>query len=144
MRRELEYALDRDLRMRRLEPYMSLYRRTEKLPRYWRTSPARADLSDWSEGFHEWYFAEAGGLFLSDDARLAYLSVLEVIAAVAAEGSAESRLSDEEIERLWRAGQALRRQLAADIGAAEAPRLARRQPVVSPPAVVRFKDDPSR
>ena len=133
MRRELEYAYDRELRMRRVEPYMSLYRRTEKLPRYWRTPPATSDLSDWSESFHDWYFTEAGGLFLSDGARLAYLSMLEVIATVAMAESSESRLSDEEMERLWRVGQALRRQLAADIGAAEDPRLAVRQPVECSP-----------
>jgi hypothetical protein len=139
LRRELEYEYDRDLRARRVEAYASLYRRTANLPRYRRTKPARTELSGWSEGFHSWYFDEAGGLFLSDAARKAYLSALEAMAAVASEGSSD-RLSDEEVERLWRAGQALRRRLAADIGAAEDPRLAGRQPVPSPPATVRFED----
>jgi hypothetical protein len=139
MRRELEYAYDRDLRARRVEAYMSLYRRTANLPRYWRTKPARTELSGWSEGFDSWYFDEAGGLFLSDAARQAYLSALEAMATVANERSSD-RLSDEEVERLWRAGQVLRRRLAADIGAAEDPRLAGRQPVLSPPPTVRFED----
>jgi hypothetical protein len=142
MRRELEYAHDRELRNRRLEPYMSLYRRTQSLPRYWRTAPARVELSAWSEGLHEWYFDEAGGLFLSDDARVAYLNVLEVIAVTANAGRPEDRLSDEDTQRLWRAGQALRRQLSADIGAANAPRLSGRLPVVSPPPIARFVDPP--
>jgi hypothetical protein len=142
MRRELEYAHDRELRTRRLDPYMSLYRRTKTLPRYWRTAPARAELSAWSEGLHEWYFDEAGGLFLSDDARVAYLHVLEVIATTANAGKGESTLADEEMHRLWRAGQTLRRQLAADVGAADAPRLSGRLPVVSPPAAVRIVDRP--
>jgi hypothetical protein len=142
MRRELEYAHDRELRTRRLEPYMSLYRRTKSLPRYWRTAPARAELSAWSEGLHEWYFDEAGGLFLSDDARVAYLNVLEVIAVTANAGTPEDPISDEDMQRLWRAGQTLRRQLTADIGAANAPRLPGRQPVISPPATARFADPP--
>jgi len=143
MRRELEYAHDRELRTRRLEPYMSLYRRTKSLPRYWRTAPARAEMSAWSEGLHEWYFDEAGGLFLSDDARAAYLNVLEVIAVTANAGKPEDPISDEETQRLWRAGQALRRQLTADIGAANAPRLPGRLPVTSPPAIARFVDSQS-
>jgi hypothetical protein len=142
LRRELEFAHDRELRTRRLEPYMSLYRRTKSLPRYWRTAPARAELSAWSEGLHEWYFDEAGGLFLSDDARVAYLNVLEVIAVTANAGKLDDPLSDEDMQRLWRAGQTLRRQLAADIGAANAPRLPSRQPVISPPATARFADPP--
>jgi hypothetical protein len=138
LRRELEHAYDQELRTRRVDVYRSLYKRTCNLPRYWRTNPARAELSGWSHGFDDWYFGEAGGLFLSDVARHAYLSMLEVMATVANDNAEEYRLSDEEVQRLWRAGQALRRQLAADIGTAEDPRLAGRQPIMSPPPRVRF------
>jgi hypothetical protein len=140
MRRELEYAYDRELRARRIEAYMSLYKRTDKLPRYWRINPKRMELSDFSYAFDGWYFGEAGGLFLSDKARDAYHSLLEVMATVAGEGPEEDQLSDEDTERLWRAGQALRRRLAADIGAAEDPRLSGRLPAPSPAATVRMKD----
>jgi hypothetical protein len=51
----------------------------------------------------------------------AYLSMLEVKATARGEGSAEDQLSDEDSQRIWRAGQALRRILAADIGGAEYP-----------------------
>jgi hypothetical protein len=71
------------------------------------------ELSDFSEAFEAWYFGEAGGLFLSDKARDAYHSMLEVMATVAGEGSKEDQLTDEDTERLWRGGQALRRRLAA-------------------------------
>jgi adenine-specific DNA methylase len=101
-----------------------------------------AELSTWSEGLDEWYFDEAGGLFLSDDARVAYLNVLEAIAATANAGKPADPLTDEDMQRLWRAGQTLRRQLAADIGTANAPHLPGRLPVVSPPATVRFADPP--
>jgi len=140
MRRELEYAYDRELRARRIEAYMSLYKRTDKLPRYWRTNPKRMDLSNFSEAFDDWYFGEAGGLFLTDNARDAYHSMLLVMATIAGEGSEKDQLSDEDTERLWRAGQALRRRLAADIGAAEDPRLSGRLPAQSPAATVRMKD----
>jgi hypothetical protein len=140
MRRELEYAYDRELRARRIEAYMSLYKRTDKLPRYWRTNPKRMELSNFSEAFDPWYFGEAGGLFLSDEARRAYHSMLEIMATVADEGSGEDQLSDEDIQRLWRAGQALRRRLAADIGAADDPRLVGRLPEISPAPTVRMKD----
>ena len=140
MGRELAYTYDRELRARRIEAYMSLYKRTDKLPRYWRTNPQRMELSDFSEAFEGWYFGEAGGLFLSDEARQAYLSMLEVMATVAGEGSGEDQLSDEDTRRLWRAGQALRRKLASDIGAAEDPRLAGRLPVMSPAPTVRMRD----
>jgi hypothetical protein len=140
MRRELEYAYDRELRARRIEAYMSLYKRTDKLPRYWRANPKRMELSDFSHAFDGWYFGEAGGLFLSDEARKAYHSMLEAMATVANEGAEEDQLSDEETQRLWRAGQALRRRLAADIGAAEDPRLTGRLPAVSPPATVRIRN----
>jgi hypothetical protein len=35
VRCELEHAYDQELRTRRMESYMSLYKRTDKLPRYW-------------------------------------------------------------------------------------------------------------
>jgi hypothetical protein len=138
MRRELEFAHDRELRTRRLDPYMSLYRRTKMLPRYWRIAPARAEFAAWADSLHEWYFDEAGGLFLSDDARVVYHDVLEVIAVTANAGKQEETVSEVELERLWRAGQALRRQLAADIGSADSPRLQGSRPAITPPATTRL------
>src|SRR5262249_4990871 len=93
--------------------------------------------------FDDWYFGEAGGMFLSDKARQAYHDALEVIAAVSA-GPPDATLTDAEIERLWRAGQALRRTLAADVGAAEVPRLPGRPPTISPPPTKRFRIQDSR
>jgi len=123
MRRELEYAYDREVRAWRVQGYISLYKRTANFPRYWPTNPARTDLRSWVDGLDDWYFAEAGGLFLSNNTRQAYLSLLDVMAAIANDNSSGGQLSDEEVDRMWRAGQALCRQLAADIGAAENPRM---------------------
>jgi hypothetical protein len=139
MRRELQYSYDRDLRTRRMDAYVSLYRQTGNMPRYWTTTPARSHLNAWASALGDWYFKEAGGLFLSDPARNAYLSLLEVMATIANDDSSGERLSEDEVQRLWRAGQALRRQLTADIGAAEDPQLRGRHPSVSPPPRVRFK-----
>jgi hypothetical protein len=77
-------------------------------------------------------------MFLSDKARQADHDALEVIAAVS-DGPPDATLTDAEIECLWRAGQALRRTLAADVGAAEGARLPRRPPTISPPPAIRFK-----
>jgi hypothetical protein len=101
------------------------------------------ELRQWSEGFHGWYFDEAGGLFLSDDARVAYLRALEVIATIANAGQPDDQLAEDELTRLWRAGQALRGQLSADVGAANTPRLRGSRPVTSPPASVRIVDRPA-
>jgi hypothetical protein len=139
MRRELQYSYDRELRTRRMDAYVSLYRQTGNMPRYWTTNPARSLLSTWANGLNDWYFKEAGGLYLSDAARDAYLSLLEVMATMANDDSSGERLSEDEVQRLWRAGQALRRQLAADIGAAEDPQLRGRRPSISPPPQTRFK-----
>lgn len=141
MRRELEYAYDRDLRARRIVSYISLYKLTGNMPRYWPTgNPARSDLLNWGRGLDDWYFGEAGGLFLSDPARQTYLQLLDVMGAITnVEDRSDSLLSEEEVQRLWRAGQALRRQLAADVGAAENPRVTGRQPWQSPPPGARFR-----
>lgn len=82
MRRELEHAYDQELRTRRMESYMSLYKRTDKLPRYWLKKPVRRDMRGWAQEFDDWYFREAGGMFLSDKARQSYHDALEVMAAV--------------------------------------------------------------
>ncbi len=48
MRRELEHTYDQELRTRRVESYMSLYKRTDKLPRYWPAKqPVRREMQGW-------------------------------------------------------------------------------------------------
>jgi hypothetical protein len=144
MRRELQHTYDQELRTRRMEAYMSLYKRTDKLPRYWPAKqPVRREMQGWVRAFDDWYFGEAGGMFLSDKARQAYHDALDVIAAVS-DGPPDATLTDSEIERLWRAGQALRRTLAADVGAAEIPRLPGQEPMKSPSPTIRFKGQGSQ
>jgi hypothetical protein len=82
-------------------------------------------------------------MFLSDKARQVHHDALEVIAAVS-DGPPDATLTDSEIERLWRAGQALRRILAADVGAAEVPRLPGQEPMKSPAPTIRFGVQGSR
>jgi hypothetical protein len=71
-------------------------------------------MQEWVRAFDDWYLGEAGGMFLSDKARQAYHDALEVIAAVS-DGPPDATLTDSEIERLWRAGQAVRTESAGTI-----------------------------
>jgi hypothetical protein len=142
MRRELEFSYDKELRTQRMLAYRSLYAKTRTLPRYWRQPPRRGELPSWTASFHEWYFAESGGLFLSDAARDAYHQALEVIAEIAGAGAPDDVLTGDDEERLWRAGQALRRRLAADLGTAQAPRVTAAEPARSGPAGTRITTEP--
>lgn len=140
MRRELAFHYDRELRIRRFEAYKSLYMRTKILPRYWRTNPTRSEISEWS--FDEWYFDESGGMFLTNAARELYHNALEAIASVHS-ATGPDRISDEEVERLWRAGQALRRQLSADLGSSDVPRMKGTRPYATPAPTTRIRNLPN-
>ncbi|GGL20035.1 hypothetical protein [Mangrovihabitans endophyticus] len=144
---ELEHAYDRALRDKRLESYQRLFHVSKCLPRYWRAeeTPTRQDLRRYRRDFHDWYFGEdAGGLFLSDAAKGAYLRLLNSLAEVALtnrdvpEGSQEPPLSAEESRVLRALASELRHQLAADIGTANPPRLQWTRPsqTISPPPSV--------
>src|SRR4051794_22361935 len=97
MRRDLVYNYDKDLRARRITAYATLYKLTGNMPRYWTTNPPRDALLGWADEFDKWYFGESGGLFLSNNARAAYLSLLELAASVSDGESEEPQLTDEEI-----------------------------------------------
>ena len=98
----------------------------------------RREMQRWVRAFDDWYFGEVGGMFLSDKARQASHDALEVMAAVSG-GPPDATLTEAEIERPWRAGQPLRRTLAADVGAAEVPHLPGPKPTISPPPTTRFR-----
>lgn len=138
MRRSLYIDNDKDLRANRLAAYKSLYSRTECLPRYWRANPNRESFSEWSEGFHEWYFAESGGMFLSNASRDAYHEALKQMAIVQSTETAVGQISDDEVIQLWKAGQDLRRQLTADLGSSASPRIRYKRPSATPPAIIRI------
>ncbi|GIJ73263.1 hypothetical protein Voc01_081800 [Virgisporangium ochraceum] len=111
---------DRELRARRLDAYAPLYRRVGALSRYRVTASPRAALPTWSDGLHAWYFDEAAGLLLSDDAHRRFLDLLDVLADTAADDTHGPRLVEAEADRLWRAGEALLRRLAADVSGGRA------------------------
>jgi hypothetical protein len=139
MRRELAFHYDRELRVRRFEAYGSLYMRTKVLPRYWRTNPRRPELSEWGFSFDEWYFDESGGMFLTNAAREQYHDALEAIASVHST-TGPDQISDKEVERLWRAGQTLRRQLSADLGSSDTPHLKGTRPYATPMPITRIQN----
>jgi len=124
MRRELVYTYDQNLRARRVDAYQGSYKLTSKMPRQWPgEAPVRREMHEWAHQFDDWYFGEAGGMFLTNDARDAYTNALETMSAVLDEGPDDATLTAEEVRRLWKAGQNLRRVLAADIGAANRPHM---------------------
>jgi hypothetical protein len=143
MRRQLDFDYDRELRTQRLNSYKALYRYTQYMPRYWRHNPEVSAIADWSLSFHKWYFDESGGMFLTNAARIAYHDVLDTAAALYSTDDLDRQLTDEEVSRLWRAGQGLRRQLSADIGSADDPHLPGRPPDATPPARHRIRLAPA-
>jgi hypothetical protein len=138
MRRELEFDYDRHVRGERLARYVDLHRITGAFPRYWPDeNPVRRTFSEVAEELDDWYFGGGGGLFLTDEAREAYIALLNELPGIRASGGdGEQPISDKEVEVLWRRAQRLRRQLAADIGSARRPAVASppRAPSAAPPA----------
>ena len=115
-RRDLRHGYDRDLRARRIDSFARLFRHAGTMPRYRPASPHRAALPSWADGLQDWYFDDAGGLFMSGDAHRRFLDLLDVLKDVAADATHGPRLVEAEVDLVWRAGEALRRQLAADLG----------------------------
>jgi hypothetical protein len=144
---DLEYAYDRALRDKRLESYQQLFHVSRCLPRYWRPdeTPSRRDLLRFRHDFHDWYFGkDAGGMFLTDAAKYAYMQLLNSLAEVAlsgrddSEGSEGSPLAAEESQLLRKLASELRAQLSTDVGAAHPPRMRWIRPsqTMSPPPSV--------
>jgi hypothetical protein len=147
MERQLLHAYDQKLRDTRLESYQRLFHLSGCFPRYWLEDgvPSRNDLQRFRQGFHDWYFGPtAGGMLLTDAAKKLYIDLLNAIADGVYENGKlreDSPLSDDESLRLRDLASDLRHQLAADVGAANPPRLHRywirlRSPA-SPPTSVR-------
>jgi hypothetical protein len=127
MRLELEYAHDRELRDKRLPHYQRLFHVSRAVPREWRPDavPSRAELRRIREEFHGWYFGDdAGGMFLTDMARDLYFRLQNGLEATSGQrGHEEEPLTGQEQKSLYKLASALRHQLSADVGTAQAPRL---------------------
>jgi hypothetical protein len=147
MRLTLEHAYDQALQGKRLERYQELFHISRCLPRYWppgHEEPARRDLQQYMDSFHDRYFGEgAGGMFLTSAAKDIYMHLLNLLAELAftdrdePEGPAGRPLSAAESQALRGLAGDLRRQLAEDTGAANPPHLRwiRPGPQAPPPSI---------
>lgn len=134
----------KDFKGKRLERYQELFHISECLPRYWppnENEPTRTDLLRFMKDFHDWYFGrEAGGMFLTPNAKDLYMRLLNQLAAVAfsseaePDSTADRPLSATESQTLRQLASDLRHQLAEDVGAANPPRLRWTRPRPQPPA----------
>ncbi len=123
LRIQAEHNYDLALRDLRLSHYQELFHLTGTIPREWWPSSAltKRDVLALRERFHDWYFGEeAGGMFLSQDARTAY-SALQVELQEAARNLAsdEDLMGIDDIRRIRERGSILRHRLSSDLGAAE-------------------------
>jgi hypothetical protein len=135
LRRQLEHSYDKELRSERLAAYRQLWQITGALPRYqWPSKASRSDLRQLMKQFHRWYF-DVGGLFFSQAAKDAYFEMMNALDATAGRRiDDDTEVDDVAFLGLFRAGELLRLQLAADVGTGLQPQVASLQlrPVKSP------------
>jgi hypothetical protein len=145
LRLELAHAYDQAVREKRLARYQRLFHLSQVIPRYWRPGeePSREQLLEICEKFHDWYFDDdAGGLFLTPQAMDVYMR-LQTALATAGRGNsvapdlddAGASLSPDESQEIRDLADALRHQLAQDVGTSSPPRLklTRLDPAPPPP-----------
>jgi len=125
IRKELEFAYDKDLRERRIKVYIELWKLLEVFAKYSRPidQVQLKDVRELSEGLRHWYFHK-GGFYLSIDARDAYFALQETLVAQLREGdSLSTPLPLPAFEGIRELGSALRTSLVADVGARREPAL---------------------
>ncbi|MEV6643644.1 hypothetical protein [Amycolatopsis sp. NPDC051371] len=146
LRLELAHAYDQAVREKRLARYQRLFHLSQVIPRYWipGEEPSRERLLEICEEFHDWYFDDdAGGLFLTPRAMDVYMR-LQTALATAGRGNAVATgpdqnsgasMSPDESQKIRDLADALRHQLAQDVGTSSPPRLklTRLDPAPPPP-----------
>jgi hypothetical protein len=129
---QAEHAYDRALRDLRITHYQALFHLMGSLPRQRLVieTPRRADLHKLRGQLHNWYFSEqAGGMFLSQKARVAYFSLQNELRTIVDRVTDDDQLiGDQESAMLRKAASDLRHQLTEDLGTAERPPLAWTKP----------------
>ena len=151
-RYNLLHSYDQTLRDRRLERYQELFHLTRPFHRYYLIGeePRRKDLEQFRRDCDAWYFGKAaGGMFLTKAAKDIYMQMMNMIAEAAFENGAskeDSPLTPAESKSLRQVASTLRHQLAADVGAANPPRLrwTRPEPTLEPPLSIERRDPGSR
>jgi hypothetical protein len=128
-RRVIDDAV-RDVRRRR---YAELWRATSLFPKWPRATVTTAEVVELSVTFRNWYFgsgsdgpaelsrgeedADPGGMYLSQDAQLAYTAVQDSLGGIVNQSSQddERELSVAEYDRVREACSALRTELTDDL-----------------------------
>jgi hypothetical protein len=81
-RKDLEAEYDKDLRSKRIEVYMELWKHLQILARYDRPKPLnKQTLQELTVAMRQWYF-EVGGLYLSENTRNVYFDLKKAIQTI--------------------------------------------------------------
>jgi hypothetical protein len=147
----LLHSYDQALRDRRLERYQELFHITRLFHRYYLSGeePMRKKLEEFRSECDAWYFGKtAGGMFLTKAAKDIYMQMMNMIAEAAFEdgkSKEDAQITSAESKALRQVASMLRHQLAADVGAANPPRLrwTRPGPTPEPPLSVERRDQAS-
>ena len=144
----LEHDYDKTLREIRLKGHQRLFHLSRQIPRHWLLTPepSRAELMKIRTSFHDWYYhRDAHGMFLASGSKQAYIALMDALDAALFEISADgdtklcdrpdSKLSPTESHRLLELSSDLRHQLAAEVGAANPPRIRSYPPDRTVPAL---------
>jgi len=112
----LATAVDTDLRQRRINVYVELWKKTGVLPRWPRNSELRyQDLHDLTAGLRSWFFDD-GGIYLSASAREAYGQIQESLTSVL-KGNRDGwvKVADPDYDTVLEKCSALRAELTHDL-----------------------------
>ena len=123
IRKELEFAYDKDLRERRIKEYIELWKLLELFAKYSRPveEVSFVTIRALSESLRRWYFHN-GGFYLSIEARDAYFVLQEaLVTAAPTSGPPETPIGEATFERIRQLASALRTSLVADVGTRRAP-----------------------
>lgn len=118
LRSDLRFEYDKDLREKRVTHYEELWKLTGVFPKYGRQPEITYGEAQALTGkLRDWYFSK-GGMFLSDEGRVAYFDFQEGLRAVLANPQLTSSESVDKptYERLRRLGSGLRTALVKDVG----------------------------
>lgn len=153
----LKHDYDKTLRDIRLKSYQQLFYLSRQIPRHWLLTPepSRAELMKIRTSFHDWYYApDAAGMFLAKGSKAAYIALMDALDAALFERESrdsdtkvrdrpDSKLSEAESHQLLVLSSHLRHQLAADVGAANAPRIRSDSPARTVLPLPLASNDPS-
>jgi hypothetical protein len=105
-----------ELQRERIAAYRGLWRLTKLLPKWPRARDVSYEnLSALSNSLRDWYFSEAGGMFLSRTAHTSYAALQDSLAAILVE-QPSGKITDEHYDAVRELCSALRSRLARDVG----------------------------